>query len=151
MKSVTDPRGFTTSYGYDKRGRKTSETSPDPDGTGPLGPLVTSYRYDQAGNLQYEIAPGGQDENDGSYVTSHFYDALNREYRTSLPYPNGPDGTLARPTSWRVFNASGYVESTTNARDYSTTFTYDKLGRSYAVTDAPAEKPALSGTRSGIS
>ncbi|MEI6657129.1 MAG: RHS repeat-associated core domain-containing protein [Planctomycetota bacterium] len=144
LKSVTDPRGFTTndpqgfttSYGYDRRGRKTSETSPDPDGAGPLGPLVTSYRYDKAGNLQYEIAPGGQDENDGSYVTSHFYDALNREYRTSLPYPDGPDGTRARPTSWRTFNASGYVDSTTNARDYSTTFTYDKLGRSYAVTDA---------------
>ena len=135
LTSVTDPRGFTTTYAYDGLGRKIAEISPDPDGAGPLVPLVRQFVYDAAGNLRFEIAPGGTGQADVSFTTEHVYDAIGREIRTILPDPDGPTGPLARPTSTRAFNSSGFLASTTDPLGRTTGYAYDRLGRVLAVTD----------------
>jgi len=143
LKAVTDPRGFTTTtYAYDPLGRKASTTTADPDGEGPLlplVPLVTQYRYDAAGNLRYEIAPGGVDENDLSFTTEHLYDRLNREIRTILPDPDGASGPLGRPTVDRIYDASGYLATTTDPLGRTTTSTFDKLGRVVSLKNAAGD------------
>ena len=136
LSSVTDPRGFATVYAYDGLGRKIAETSADPDGDGPLGPLVKRFVYDKVGNLRFEIGAGGASETDVSFTTEHVYDALGREIRTILPDPDGAAGPLARPVSTRTFDASGFLVSTTDPLGRTTGFTYDKIGRAVAVTNA---------------
>jgi RHS repeat-associated protein len=136
LSSVTDPRGFTTAFAYDGLGRKISETSADPDGAGPLGPLVKRFVYDKVGNLRFEVGPGGASETDVGFTTEHVYDALGREIRTILPDPDGAAGPLARPVSTRVYNASGFLETTTDPLGRSTSFTYDKVGHAVTVTNA---------------
>jgi RHS repeat-associated protein len=136
LTSVTDPRGFTTAFAYDGLGRKISETSADPDGAGPLGPLVKRFVYDKVGNLRFEVGPGGVSESDVGFTTEHVYDALGREIRTILPDPDGAAGPLARPVSTRVYNASGFLATTTDPLGRSTSFTYDKVGHPVTVTNA---------------
>jgi autotransporter-associated beta strand protein/YD repeat-containing protein len=136
LASVTDPRGFTTAYASDGLGRKISETSADPDGAGPLGPLVKRFVYDKVGNLRFEVGPGGASEADVGFTTEHVYDALGREIRTILPDPDGTAGPLARPVSTRVYNASGFLATTTDPLGRSTSFTHDKVGRAVTVTNA---------------
>jgi RHS repeat-associated protein len=136
LTSVTDPRGFTTAYAYDGLGRKITETSTDPDGPGPLGPLVKRFVYDKVGNLRFEVGPGGASEADVGFTTEHVYDALGREIRTILPDPDGIAGPLARPVSTRVYNASGFLATTTDPLGRSTSFTHDKVGRAVTVTNA---------------
>ena len=136
LTSVTDPRGFTTAFAYDRLGRKIAETSADPDGVGPLGPLVKRFVYDKVGNLRFEVGPGGASETDVGFTTEHVYDALGREIRTILPDPDGAAGPLARPLSTRVYNASGFLATTTDPLGRSTSFTYDKVGRAVTVTNA---------------
>ena len=46
-----DGAGYTTTYAVNSRGLPTSITLPDPDGTGPLTSLVTSFAYDAYGRL----------------------------------------------------------------------------------------------------
>ena len=136
LTAVTDPRGFTTAYAYDGLGRKITETSADPDGAGPLGPLVKRFVYDNAGNLRFEVGPGGVNETDVGFTTEHVYDALGREIRTILPDPDAAAGPLARPVSARVYNASGFLATTTDPLGRSTSFTYDKVGHAVTVTNA---------------
>jgi YD repeat-containing protein/autotransporter-associated beta strand protein len=136
LTSVTDPRGFTTAYAYDGLGRKITETSADPDGTGPLGPLVKRFVYDKVGNLRFEVGPGGASEADVGFTTEHVYDALGREIRTILPDPDTAAGPLARSVSTRVYNASGFLATTTDPLGRSTSFTHDKIGRAVTVTNA---------------
>jgi RHS repeat-associated protein len=136
LTSLTDPRGFTTAYAYDGLSRKISETSADPDGVGPLGPLVKRFVYDKVGNLRFEVGPGGASETDVGFTTEHVYDALGREIRTILPDPDAAAGPLARPVSTRVYNASGFLATTTDPLGRSRSFTYDKVGRAVTVTNA---------------
>jgi RHS repeat-associated protein len=134
--SLTDPRGFITSYTVDALGRKTSETTPDPDGSGPLLPLQTGFVYDRAGNLRYTIAPGGTSESDISFTTEYIYDQLNRLIRTVSPDPDRTSEPLSRPEATRSYNASGFLESSTDALGRTTSFVYDRLGRVLAETNA---------------
>ena len=136
LTSVTDARGFTTAFAYDGLGRKIAETSADPDGAGPLGSLVKRFVYDKVGNLRFEVGPGGASESDVGFTTEHVYDALGREIRTILPDPDGAVGPLARPVSTRVYNASGFLATTTDPLGRSTSFTYDKVGHAVTVTNA---------------
>ena len=135
LRTINDPRGFTTTYGYDQLGRRTSATTPDPDGTGPLLPLTTQYVYDKSGNLRFEIAPGGTNENDVAFATEHVYDALGRTIRTLLPDPDGAAGPQSRPLATRVYNAGGFLASTTDPLGRTTSYAYDRLGRTVAITD----------------
>lgn len=134
--AVTDPRGFTTTYGYDQLGRRIREATPDPDGTGPLLPLVRQNVYDKAGNLRFEVAPGGLNETDTAFTTEHGYDALGREVQTILPDPDGAAGPQARPVVRTAYGARGFLTATTDALGRTTSYASDMLGRVKAVTDA---------------
>ena len=136
LREVTDPRGFTTTFAYDRLGRRIREATPDPDGAGPLGPLVRLSIYDQAGNLRFEVAPGGQSESDAAFTTEHVFDALGREVQTILPDPDGAAGPQARPVFRTAYNASGFLVATTDALGRSTLYAYDTLGRATSVQNA---------------
>ena len=134
--AVSDPRGFTTTYAYDQLGRRIRETTPDPDGTGPLLPLVRQMVYDKAGNLRFDVAPGGLNETDTAFTTEHGYDALGREVSTILPDPDGTAGPQARPVVRTAYDSRGFLAATTDPLGRSTSYASDLLGRVKVVTDA---------------
>ncbi len=72
----TDAQGNATTYVRNALGEVTSETDPDPDGSGPLPAPVTTYTYDSHGNMTGETHPDGSTESltyDSTFnqVTSH--------------------------------------------------------------------------------
>lgn len=74
--SITNALGETTSTAYSpatiRAARTTTVTSPDPDGSGPVEPLVTTTGYDPRwGTTVKSVAPGGQ-------TTEATLDALGR-------------------------------------------------------------------------
>jgi len=72
MTSVTDPMGNTTTYAYDHRSFLTTATQPAiMVGTVSVSP-VTTYNYDNAGNLLSRTDPVGD-------VFTNEYDQLNRK------------------------------------------------------------------------
>ena len=71
LNSVTDPLNRTASFTYDAAGRMTKQTSPDPDGAGPLL-AASSYRsFDSLGNVL-------NSRNDTSTGTTLAYDGRFR-------------------------------------------------------------------------
>ena len=135
LTSVTDPRGYVTTYVYDEIGRKTQQILPDPDGSGPLGTLTTRYFYDNDGNLRYVVDPRGTDAKEAAYTTEYDYDNLGRKTSAIAPDPDG-SGPLARPTTQYVYDANGNLEHVVDPLGNSTWYQYDKLGRQTKVTDA---------------
>jgi YD repeat-containing protein len=128
----TDPDSHTTTYVYDNHGRLSSAT----DATG----AVTSYLYDNFGNLLQTTDPLGN-------KTYAFYDTLNRVILTvdAEGYAVGTSydafGGIASVTRYATKITATITPGTlptvtTNAADATTSFTYDKLGRAIASTDA---------------
>ncbi len=112
---------------YDALGRTLTVTEPDPDGAGPLAAPLTTYAYDDDGDMVSETTLDG--------TTSYQYDALGRLTKLTMPDPDGAGSGLA---PWTVFayNAAGWKTSETNRLGNGTTYDYDNLGRVTKVTDA---------------
>src|SRR5205823_524768 len=68
----TNEMGRVTTLAYDKAGRKSSTTYPDPDGAGALTSPVETYTLDANGNLIALTDPL-------SHLTKYTYDTLNRQ------------------------------------------------------------------------
>ncbi|WP_134656329.1 DNRLRE domain-containing protein [Streptomyces sp. H23] len=85
---VSDPNGHVTHTAYDRAGRATSTTLPDytPPGATSALPGTATRAYDAAGNLVSETDPLGR-------VTSYAYDQLGNLARVTLPAPE--EGTPA--------------------------------------------------------
>ena len=124
--STTDAMGRTTTYQYDALNRKTSETTPDPDGAGGNAALTTRYQYDAAGNLLQTI------ESDGR-TTTYGYDAQNRV----VSEQGHPAGTNT-PYRWTTYDRRGNVVAVTDQLGRTTNYTYDALGRRTRVEEAAA-------------
>ncbi|MEV0228095.1 RHS repeat-associated core domain-containing protein [Nonomuraea sp. NPDC050786] len=135
--STTDPRGYTTTFDYDKLGRQVRVTDPAPDGQ-TAGTWVTEY--DLAGEKLATLDPTGA----RSEAT---YDDLGRQitatqierkptsaaYTTTMEYDDA--GRLVKQiapgnkaTSYTV-NAAGEVKTVTDPLTNKTTMDYDLAGR----------------------
>ena len=125
--SLGDPNHSTT-YQYDKLGRKTAMLQADPDGSGSLTRPSTTYQYDANGNLLSVTDPRG-------FTTTYQYDQQNRKTAQIQPDPDG-NGPLGASTTLYfydnnnnlrfVVNPSGSDPSQTTA---TTENQYDALNR----------------------
>jgi YD repeat-containing protein len=141
LTSVTDPRGFTTTRTYDKLGRVVTVSVPV-DGNS-ANKLVTTSQYDAFGNLA-KVSQSALADNANSY---RYFDTLGRlvldidaeRFWTRTAYT--AFGDVATVTRGYVGVASepdvGSQPTTpTDAKDATTSFTYDLRGRVKTVTDA---------------
>ena len=110
---VTNERGFTTQYDYDKLNRLIATTNP-------LG-QTDSIAYDANGNKVAETNWRGN-------INTYRYDILNR-----LIAVIDQDGIQAETLTYTDTHRQA---TSTDALGHTSSFTYDKLGRLIAVTDA---------------
>ena len=108
-----DANWSVTTFAYDILGRKTSEKSPDPDGTGPLPAITSAYVYDAVGNLVSTTQGDGR-------VVRVAYDRRQREVKRTAA-----DGTFALVT----YDAAGNKATETDALGRVTRFVYDARSR----------------------
>ncbi|WP_157536093.1 LamG-like jellyroll fold domain-containing protein [Kitasatospora mediocidica] len=111
LSSQTSADGRTTSYGYNRAGDLASTT--DPAGN------TTSYAYDFMGNRQKTTAPDGS-------MTETDYNASGQPALTKQ-YSSGPLPFLLAQSS-QTYDGVGNVLSSTDARNNTSTFTYDATG-----------------------
>lgn len=112
--SVTDAQGNTTTYTYDVRNRKISETQP--------GDIVTQYGYDAVGNLISVTDPRG-------FITTYAYDALNRKVSEQDPDSEGTPGATDGPFTQYAYDANGNLVATTDPLGHVSFTVYDVLNR----------------------
>jgi RHS repeat-associated protein len=115
--SVTGPTGIVTTFTNDLLGRRLSQTLPDPDGSGPLGPLVTTYKLDAFSNLLNTTDPRG-------LLTQNVFDAKNELVETI-----NSDGT----ESTNQYDPAGNLVETTDPLGKVTLFVVDSMGRKVEV------------------
>ncbi len=120
-RSVTDGRGFTTSFSYDGSNRLTGVQFPDGSSK--------SMEYDPHGNLTKEVDETGR-------TVIHAYDALNRRVSSTVDL-NGNGiadsrsaGDLVEETTYNDLNLP---VTQTNARGIVTRYEYDAIGRPVKV------------------
>ncbi|WP_009961005.1 RHS repeat-associated core domain-containing protein [Verrucomicrobium spinosum] len=113
-RSVTNPRGHTTWFHYDKRNRLIGVENPDA--------TEKEIAYDSRGNKVRE-----EDEN--GHATLFEYDGLNRVIRQARDM-NG-NGVIDAPdlVTQQAYNAVGSVTTSTDSRAKVTTYVYDGLQR----------------------
>ena len=122
---------YTTRFGYDALGRRTTTTDPFSNRTvstyNPVGDLnsvtdpmgnTTRYAYNLAGQTTETIAAGGT-------ATLDTYDTAGR--LTSVAQLDASGSTLA--TNSNTYDAAGEQVSATDAMNNTTTVAYDALGR----------------------
>ena len=123
-RSMTDPRGFVTTYQLDDLDRVVAQIDPaipNPT-TGALEPTTTEKHYDLNGNVICVVDAEGN-------ATVYGYDLMNRQVsqRRRMTAPN-TDGANDLVTG-TGYNAVGLVASTTDANHNVTTMEYDGLLR----------------------
>ena len=123
--SVTDPLGRKTQYGYDAFGRVIRELGPAP-AAGQSAPL-RSFGYDAAGNLRIAVDALRNG-------TEYRYDQRDRLLAVVEADPDGAGGPLPAPTTRFSYDAVGQRLSSVDPLGRSTGYTYDRLGRTTAVT-----------------
>ncbi|MEI8318734.1 MAG: DUF6531 domain-containing protein, partial [Planctomycetia bacterium] len=118
LDSKTDGNGVVTTYGFDALGRKTSETSADPDGTAsPLPALTTTFIYDLASNLTGTVLGDGR-------TTSGTFDKMQRGLKSVRV-----DGTFTLAS----YDPAGNLVSQTDAAGRITRYLYDARNRQVAT------------------
>lgn len=143
LTSVTDPRGYTTSYGYDSVGDITSVTQPSVSG----GTPTTTYTYNDFGEVLTATDPLG-------HVTTNTYDANGNLLTVTTPAP--ASGVTASTTSftynglgeltqitdprsniWKIaYTSAGMIYTITDPQNNVTTYGYDSRGNRTSITDA---------------
>lgn len=137
----TDPLGDTTSYGYDRIGRRTSAVSPrgNAPGADPVA-YTTTFSYDAFGDLTKVVDPLGG-------VTRFGYDANHN--KTKMTNPSGlvtstdfdadnEPTTVTRADGSTLsygYDASGNRTVQTNAAGHATHYGYDERNRVTTVKD----------------
>ncbi|MDY7090067.1 MAG: LamG-like jellyroll fold domain-containing protein, partial [Actinomycetota bacterium] len=135
--SATDARGHITYVTNDEAGRAAVLTAPAAasvtgEGTPVVSVSTTRAGYNTFGELTEQQDPLGR-------VSTTRYDAVGRPTETQLPdylAPGSSTPITAKTTN--AYNAVGQVESTTDPLGNTTSFEYDRFGRTTKVT-APDE------------
>jgi RHS repeat-associated protein len=127
----TNARGVTTTFDYDDRNRKIKETDQDPDTSDSVGPPITIWNYDDAGNLTSVIDPRGSDNTSSPdlHTTSYTYDAVHRMLSQQQPDADGDLSTHDAPLTTFTYTPTGQLESTTDPLGRVSFTIYDALGR----------------------
>ena len=123
--SVVDSLSRTTSYVFDKLGRRTQTTLPDPDGAGSLSSPVFSVAYNAIGKMTSVTDPLG-------IVTSYSYDNLDRVITVLQPDPDGAGSQSAASQSWQydlLSRVTSHKQSMADPLDNTTTYAYDNVNR----------------------
>ena len=118
LTSVTSPTGLSISFEFDKRGNLLSST--DSDG------LVTTYEYDFRGRLLQQIGPDGQ-------TMTYGYDENGNPNR--MVDSRGNEVTSDYDSQGRMQSATTNLVIDGETYSVSTSFTYDKEGRTLSNTD----------------
>ncbi|MEV7623793.1 polymorphic toxin-type HINT domain-containing protein [Actinoplanes sp. NPDC089786] len=133
----TDPRGLVTNYDYDEAGRQVRTTAPavtaeNPDGTTSTVRPVAVVGYDTFGGQTTDRDPLGN-------VTRNEYDKLGRAVRTVQPSYVAPGASQTiTPVSLTSYDPLGNVIAVTTPGGSTTRFTYDQLNR-LVVRDEPGD------------
>src|SRR5207253_5660524 len=102
----TDALGRTTTFGYDCRGRQSSKTLPDPDGSGSLTAPVYATSYDNLSRITSTTDPLGN-------VTNSAYSINTSDHTTTvtttLPDPDGTGSghPLTGPVTTKTYDGGG--------------------------------------------
>ncbi len=160
--STTDAQDNTTLISYDERGKKSQVKVPH-KGTSPIDYDITTYEYDQVGNVTKVLTPRAVDAGSTDAFTARTdYDALNRPVKKYQPYDpndaryNDPDvytqtsydavgrvkstslppseGQTVRNTTRYTYFDNGWVKKSTDPWDIATTYDYNDLGQQTART-----------------
>ena len=119
--AVSDPIGRITRFAYDSLNRAIASAQPDPAGSNDAAKgLVTSYEYDQVGNLIKTTDPLG-------HFSTQAYDVLNRRIESV-------DANLAK-TAYE-YTARNELKALVDPSLNRTAYLYDELGRMTSQTDA---------------
>lgn len=142
LKSVTNGRGYSTSYEYDGSGDRVKTA------TGPAG--TTAYTYTANGQIETETAPGGGTTR-YSYTgaglvesvttpegrkTTYGYDAADRVKTQTDPRGNVAGANPTEHTTSYDYNAQGRLWKITDPDNQTTAYDYDDNGNIETVTDA---------------
>jgi RHS repeat-associated protein len=126
LASLTDAENQTTSYTYDARGLKLTETYPDHTGgstVGQTGYGIVTFVYDNAGRVLRKQDQLG-------VTLTHSYDLAGRmtrrDYRTAA---NSPSGTIADSDTFTFDRASRMLTAVNGRFTNTVTYTFDPVGR----------------------
>ncbi len=133
LRTLTDPRGATTSFQYDAFQRPIVVTQPVPSSMQPDAP-VTRFVYDAAGQLLEKFESGTR----GWRVTSYAYDDLGRLRLQQLP----ADTSGGRPTTAYSYDLRDNMISVTEPGGHVTNHRYDQLNQ---LTDTVRPDPDAAG------
>jgi RHS repeat-associated protein len=122
---VTDPRGFVTTFTYDKLYRQTSKTLTDTSYS-PAMLVRTETLYDDAGNATHQYDPLNR-------LTRTEFDALGRPVR--VHFPQAADTPASSTQSFHT--PSGLVWRTLDEVGAETLISYDAAGRKVRTLAAP--------------
>ena len=115
LSALTDPKGNSWRFAYDKYGRLTNTTNP-------LG-QAKAYDYDKMSRVTEVKDPAGN-------VTAYTYDALNRLAKKDIQTPSG-----ARSMTDYTYDAVGNLLNIANGGS-AVAYTYDALNRPVATTQS---------------
>ncbi|HBW37598.1 MAG TPA: hypothetical protein DEF89_20855, partial [Desulfosporosinus sp.] len=132
---------FTTQYGYDGIGRKTSQTN--------ANGVITAYTYDDAGNLlttkinnqtiktnTCDTAGNLISQTDGNGNTISFaYNAWSKPMQATYP----GDTTIPASTVTYQYDTNGNLKQKTNPAGPVDLYTYDNQGRELSHTEQKAD------------
>lgn len=169
--SSTDPDGNTSYVTYDVRGAQVETKSPHETVDGVVQYRTTKVEYDEVGNTTRVITPRGvATANADDFASRTEYDALNRLVRSYQPYDPADardnkanvymettydaagrvvktsmppsEGQTVRNESTTAYFDNGWIKSSSDAWNISTTYEYDDLGAQTARTLTSADGSA---------
>ncbi|MFF2507816.1 DNRLRE domain-containing protein [Streptomyces sp. NPDC058067] len=159
--AMKDAAGNESLITYDERGDQVEVKVPH-SGTSPITYRTTKFEYDQVGNRTKTISPRGvETASTEDFTTETTFDVLNRPKRQIQPYdpadarynkkvwsetyydevgrvsktslPPSEGQTVRNDTTFSYFD-NGWVKSSTDPWDISTTYDYNTIGQQTART-----------------